>query len=367
MNIVITGANGFIGKNLSLFLKEKKIYDIYHIASDTSESDFNNALINADFVYHLAGVNRSANVDNFKVVNVDLTSRIVSILKASGRKVPLMLSSSTQVGVQNSYGESKADAEKIVEGYGHETGSAIYIYRFPNVFGKWCRPNYNSFVATFCYNVLNNIKINIHDPNSKVTLVYIDDLCRCLVALLNSDAPSGFAGVTPEYMTTVGDVANILLNFKNSRNSLVTENVGVGLTRALYSTYLSYMTPSQFSYKVPSYVDDRGLFCEVLKTKQAGQFSFFTAYPGITRGGHYHHSKNEKFLVIKGEALFKFKHIVTGEKFELKINSTKLKIVETVPGWTHDVTNVGNTELLVMLWANEIFDRNAPDTIERQL
>ena len=367
MNIVITGANGFIGKNFSFFLKEEKIYDVYHIVRDTSESDFNNALLNADFVFHLAGVNRSVNDDDFVVGNVDLTSRIVSTLKSSGRKVPLMLSSSIQVGAQNSYGESKAAAEKLVEDYGHETGSAIYIYRFPNVFGKWGRPNYNSFVATFCYNVINDIKINIHESNSQVTLVYIDDLCRCLVALLKSDATSGFAEVIPEYKSTVGDVANILQDFKNSRNNLVTDNVGVGLTRALYSTYLSYMTPSQFSYTLPSYVDDRGLFCEVLKTKQAGQFSFFTAYPGITRGGHYHHSKNEKFLVIKGEALFKFKHIITGEKFELKINSTQLKIVETVPGWTHDVTNIGNTELLVMLWANEIFDRNAPDTIECQL
>ena len=367
MNVLITGAKGFIGKNLSLFLKEQGKYVVTEIDRDSSESDLNVALANADFVFHLAGVNRPKNESEFKEGNSDLTSHIVSTLKASGRKVPLMISSSTQATSDNAYGISKAEAEKTVEAYGQETGSSYFIYRFPNVFGKWCRPNYNSFVATFCHNILNDIKINIHDPNAPVTLIYIDDVCKCLMALLDCDIPSGETKVTPEYQTTVGYVADTLNEFKGSRDSLITKNVGVGLERALYSTYLSYMQPSQFSYTIPSYRDERGVFSEMLKTKQAGQISFFTAHPGITRGGHYHHTKNEKFLVIKGQALFKFEHVITGERYELSIDSETPEIVETVPGWSHDVTNVGSEELIVMLWANEIFDREAPDTIAKPL
>lgn len=367
MKILITGAKGFIGKNLSLFLKEQGKYIVTEVDRDTSENDLNDALANTDFVFHLAGVNRPKNDSEFREGNADLTSHIVATLNANGRKVPLMISSSTQAVSDNAYGASKAEAEKIIEVYGQETGSPYYIYRFPNVFGKWCRPNYNSFVATFCHNILNNIEINIHDPNAPVTLIYIDDVCKCLMALLDGKTASGAVKVTPEYSTTVGYVADTLKNFKGSRDNLITENVGVGLERALYSTYLSYMQPSQFSYAIPSYGDERGVFSEVLKTKQAGQFSFFTAHPGITRGGHYHHTKNEKFLVIKGRALFKFEHVITGERYELSVASETPEIVETVPGWSHDVTNVGSEELIVMLWANEIFDREAPDTIAKPL
>lgn len=367
MKILVTGAKGFIGKNLSLLLKEQGKYIVTEVDRDTPISELDAALAQTDFVFHLAGVNRPKNEEEFKEGNTDLTSHIVATLKASGRKVPLMISSSTQAVNDNAYGASKAEAEKVVETYGQETDSPYFIYRFPNVFGKWCRPNYNSFVATFCHNILNDIEINIHDPSAPVTLVYIDDVCKCLMALLDSDTPSGATQVTPEYPTTVGYVADTLKDFKASRDSLITENVGVGLERALYSTYLSYMQPSQFSYTVSSYGDERGVFCEMLKTKQAGQFSFFTAHPGITRGGHYHHTKNEKFLVIKGQALFKFEHVITGERYELRVDSDTPEIVETVPGWSHDVTNVGSEELIVMLWANEIFDREAPDTIAKPL
>ncbi|CAM2823125.1 UDP-2-acetamido-2,6-beta-L-arabino-hexul-4-ose reductase [Vibrio neptunius] len=367
MKILITGAKGFIGKNLSLLLKEQGKYIVTEVDRDTSASELNEALAQTDFVFHLAGVNRPKNDSEFKEGNTDLTSHIVAVLKDSGRKVPLMISSSTQAVSDNAYGASKAEAEKVVETYGQETGSPYFIYRFPNVFGKWCRPNYNSFVATFCHNILNDIEISIHDYNAPVALIYIDDVCKCLMALLDGDTPSGATKVTPEYPTTVGYVADTLKAFKRSRDTLITENVGFGLERALYSTYLSYMQPSQFSYTVPSYGDERGVFCEMLKTKQAGQFSFFTAHPGITRGGHYHHTKNEKFLVIKGQALFKFEHVITGERYELTVDSDKPEIVETVPGWSHDVTNVGSEELIVMLWANEIFDREAPDTIAKPL
>ncbi|MGB5117775.1 MAG: capsular polysaccharide biosynthesis protein CapF, partial [Providencia rettgeri] len=217
------------------------------------------------------------------------------------------------------------------------------------------------------YNTLNDIDITINDPLAPVTLVYIDDVCASLIALINSDSNSGYKSISPAYPTTVGEVANLLRTFKESRNNLVTENVGTGLIRALYSTYLSYMTPEQFSYAIPSYGDERGVFSEMLKTKEAGQFSFFTAHPGVTRGGHYHHSKSEKFLVLKGKALFKFEHIASGDRYELQTDSSFPRIVETVPGWSHDITNIGDEEMIVMLWANEIFDREAPDTFARPL
>lgn len=367
MRILVTGAHGFIGKNLCVRLEEQGYTDLVKVGRDTTRENLATLLQDCDFIYHLAGVNRPQNDEEFKVGNTDLSTFITTELERVGKKTPIMISSSTQAEKNNAYGLSKAQSEKAIEGYGARTGSKYFIYRFPNVFGKWCRPNYNSFVATFCHNLTNNIDINIHDPASPVTLVYIDDVCDELISLLENERQAGMQSVKPEYSTTVGDVAELLRAFKASRDSLLTEDVGRGLPRALYSTYLSYFTPTHFSYTLPSYSDERGTFCEMLKTKQAGQFSFFTARSGITRGGHYHHSKNEKFLVIKGKALFKFKHIITGERYELEVTSEQLKVVETVPGWSHDVTNIGEDELVVMLWANEIFDREAPDTIASPL
>ena len=234
-------------------------------------------------------------------------------------------------------------------------------------FGKWCKPNYNSFVATFCNNVANGLNISVDDSNTPVRLVYIDDVCESFLELLDGKASSGFQKLSIEYNTTVGEVADIILSFKSSRTSLVIKPVGTGLIRALYSTYLSHITPDNFNYTIPSYTDERGVFCEMLKTKDSGQFSFFTAHPGITRGGHYHHTKNEKFLVIKGEAIFKFENITNGKRYKLTVSGSNPEIVETVPGWTHDITNIGDEELIVMLWANEIFDRERPDTIAKKL
>ncbi|EJV9414799.1 capsular polysaccharide biosynthesis protein CapF [Vibrio vulnificus] len=367
MKIVVTGAKGFIGKNLCIMLREHGYQDVVEVDRETSREQLSQVLASAEFVYHLAGINRPKDEVEFQQGNADLTSYIVEQLTLNGNKVPLVVSSSTQAERDNVYGQSKRLAEQAVEQYGQQTQAPYFIYRFPNVFGKWCRPNYNSFVATFCYNTLNDLEITINDPSAPVTLVYIDDVCAHLISLLEGCAESGYKSVTPEYPTTVGQVAELLRAFKASRDNLVTENVGTGLTRSLYSTYLSYMTPAQFSYSIPSYGDERGIFSEMLKTKQAGQFSFFTAHPGITRGGHYHHSKNEKFLVLKGKALFKFEHIATGERYELYTDGSLPQIVETVPGWSHDITNIGDEEMIVMLWANEIFDREAPDTFARPL
>ncbi|RSD29656.1 UDP-2-acetamido-2,6-beta-L-arabino-hexul-4-ose reductase [Vibrio pectenicida] len=362
MKIVVTGAKGFIGKNLCVMLRENGYSDLVEVDRETSREHLAKQLASADFVYHLAGVNRPKDDIEFQQGNEDLTQFVTEILAESQRKVPLVVSSSIQVEQNNPYGQSKRAAEQLVENYGSTTGSAYYIYRLPNVFGKWCRPNYNSFVATFCYNILNDIAVTVNDSSAPVRLVYIDDVCRSLISLIEDEDQSGYQEVTPTYPTTVGEVADLLRAFKASRHNLTTEDVGVGLPRALYSTYLSYMIPDQFSYSIPRYADERGIFSEILKTKQAGQMSFFTAHPGVTRGGHYHHSKNEKFLVVKGNARFKFKHIVTAEQYEICTDSRDLKIVETVPGWSHDITNIGEEEMIVILWANEIFDRDLPDT-----
>lgn len=367
MNIVVTGANGFIGKNLCIMLQEQGYQNVFEVTRETSSEDLETVLKDADFVYHLAGVNRPQDDSEFQKGNADLTESIVRYLKGSHKAASIVLSSSTQAAFDNAYGLSKRSAEEIVESYASDTGASHYIYRLPNVFGKWCKPNYNSFVATFCYNILNELDITINAPSAPIKLVYIDDVCAGLISLLSGEEAEGLKAIKPEYPTTVGEVADILRSFRVSRSSLMTEDVGTGLVRALYSTYLSYMKPDQFSYSIPSYGDERGVFSEMLKTKQSGQFSYFTAHPGITRGGHYHHTKTEKFLVLKGKALFKFEHIGTGERYELEADGASPQVVETVPGWSHDISNIGDEEMIVMLWANEIFDRDAPDTFSRPL
>lgn len=367
MKILVTGANGFIGKNLCFKLEEQGYFNIVKFDREHSLRYLDSLLESADFIYHLAGVNRPINEEEFKEGNADLTSYMVSKLQSLNRQTPILLTSSIQADKLNPYGVSKALAEEVVTRYSQQSQAKAYIYRLPNVFGKWCQPNYNSVIATFCYNIINDLPLIINHPKAEVNLVYIDTVCEHFIHHLDHDEASGEQSIEPTYHTTVGEIATTLESFKASKNSLVTESVGTGYLRALYSTYISYYSPEQFSYTVPAYTDFRGSFCELLKTKDAGQFSFFTAHPGITRGGHYHHTKNEKFLVIKGLAKFRFKHIATGERYELEVSGNEYRVVETVPGWSHDVTNVGESELIVMLWANEIFDREKPDTFTKPL
>lgn len=372
MKILVTGANGFVAKNLLVRLSEQGYTDILRFDRSCTQADLPGLVAQADFVFHLAGVNRPKDEQEFAEGNSDLTRALVDMLISAGRNAPLVLSSSIQAERDNPYGRSKAAAEQIAFDYMQQTGAPAYVYRLPNVFGKWCKPNYNSAVATFCYNTLHDLPITINDASAALSLVYIDDVCDVFIELVSATLSGekqagGFKEMPVVYHTTVGEVAGLLQKFKKSRDTLVTEEVGVGLTRALYSTYLSYFSPEQFAYTVPGYTDPRGTFVEMLKTPSAGQFSFFTAHPGITRGGHYHHSKNEKFLVIKGKACYRFEQIISGEQYELTTDASEYKIIETVPGWTHDITNVGEEELIVMLWANEIFDRSKPDTIASPL
>lgn len=364
MRIVVTGADGFIGKNLRVRLSELGHADVVPVTRSTDAAALHAALADADIVYHLAGVNRPQDPAEFTTANANYTETLCAQLRGASCPPRLVFASSIQAELDNPYGRSKRSAEGAVLAYAETTGAQAQIFRLANVFGKWAKPNYNSAVATFCHNIARGQPIRIDNPEAPLNLVYIDDVIEALVGLLGPGLHSaGYVQAGPIYQTTVGELADSLRQFAASRESLLTTRVGTGLLRALYSTYISYLPPSEFEYSVPRHGDPRGVFVEMLKTPDAGQFSYFTAHPGVTRGGHYHHSKTEKFLVIRGTARYGFRHIVTGETYEIVVQGGQGRIVETVPGWTHDITNIGEDELIVMLWANEIFDRARPDTV----
>lgn len=366
MKVLITGANGFVGRNLVSHLAERGDIEVLRFTRDDSLDKLAGLVTQVDFIFHLAGINRPQNPQEFHTGNTDLTCALCEAIKSSGQKLPVLYTSSIQAELDNPYGSSKLGAEQALLDLNTSHGSPVSIFRLPNVFGKWAKPNYNSAVATFCNNIALGLPIQINDPHARINLVYIDDVVAQFIAVMDGKSTGGpFVDVEPQYSITVGALADQLNAFRDSRTTMITEPVGTGLTRALYSTYLSYLPPDSFTYEVPKYGDPRGVFVEMLKTRDSGQFSYFTAHPGITRGGHYHHSKTEKFLVIKGSACFRFRHIVSGEFYELFTTGEKPEIVETVPGWTHDITNIGTDEMIVMLWANEIFDREAPDTYAR--
>ncbi|MBS0366257.1 MAG: NAD-dependent epimerase/dehydratase family protein [Proteobacteria bacterium] len=364
MRIVVTGAAGFIGRNLCVRLRESGYGDVLGISNHTPREQLDAALAKADFVFHLAGVNRPQLDSEFVSGNVDFTEAVCASLAASGRRTPVAFASSTQATLASAYGRSKRAAEAVLLRYGRESGAAVRVFRLTNVFGKWSRPHYNSAVATFCYQISRGLPITVNDPSSKLRLLYIDDVVNALIALLGiNDLSTGYGAVEPIYETTVGELSILLEEIANCRSSLLIPRVGVGLTRALYSTYISFLPPEGFAYNVARHVDPRGTFVEMLKTPDCGQFSYFTAHPGVTRGEHYHHTKTEKFLVVRGTARFGFRNLRTGETHELVVRGAEGSIVDSVPGWVHNVTNIGDDELIVMLWANEIFDRSRPDTI----
>lgn len=371
MRVLVTGANGFLGKNLLQHLAERVDVETLTFTRHDDPTSLAALLERVDFVFHLAGINRPEDPRDFVTGNTDLTRALCEGIVAGKRKIPVVYTSSVQAAQDNPYGVSKRMAEDALFNLHEATGNPVHVFRLPNVFGKWCKPNYNSAVATFCHNIARGLPIQINDPQAAITLVYVDDVIERFIQLMDGaeaavDA-NGFEMLAPQYSTTVGEVANQIEAFKESRSTLMTERVGTGLARALYSTYVSYLPVEAFSYSVPMHGDVRGVFVEMLKTPDCGQFSYFTAHPGVTRGGHYHHSKTEKFLVIKGQARFKFKQVLTSETFELVTSGEKAEIVETVPGWTHDITNIGNDEMVVMLWANEVFDRKKPDTYAKLL
>ncbi len=364
--ILVTGADGFIGRNLRLRLAELNRFEVVGLDVGDDAGALAKATARADFVFHLAGVNRPQDPSEFAKGNLGPVEALCLGLERAGNRAPVVLSSSIQAEADNPYGASKRAAEDALLAHAARTGALAYVYRLPNVFGKWARPNYNSAVATFCHKIAHGLPITINDPAAPLRLVYIDDLIDDFIALLDdTPAVSGFREVPIDHETSVGEVADIIRSFPQSRESLIAPPAGTGLVRALHATYLSYLPPAEFAYDVPVYGRDdaRGVFVEMLKTPAAGQFSYFVAHPGVTRGDHYHHSKTEKFLVIAGKAHFGFRHVLSGERHELIVEGGQGRIVETIPGWTHNISNIGKEDLVVMLWANEIFDRERPDTI----
>lgn len=366
--ILVTGANGFIGKNLVVRLSEFPKVTASTFVRGDDPARLPQLVADADAVVHLAGENRPADEAAFALVNAGLTTTLCSAIQqefiTTGRHVPLVMASSTQAEQHNPYGRSKLVAEQAAQALAQATGNPCVVFRLPGVFGKWCKPNYNSVVATFCHNLARDLPIQISDRGAAVRLVYVDDVVTALLNALEAPASGCVkSAVEPEYTITLGELAAQIRAFAECRTTLMSERVGSGLVRALYATYVSYLPNEKFSYGVPMHADPRGVFVEMLKTLDSGQFSYFTAHPGVIRGGHYHHTKAEKFLVIKGEALFRFRHLLTDELVELCTSGAAPQVVDTIPGWAHDITNMGNDEMVVMLWANENFDRQKPDTV----
>jgi len=370
--LLVTGANGFIGKNLVVRLKELANITVSTFVRGDDAALLPQLVSQVDAIVHLAGENRPSDEAAFAQVNSSLTSALCDVVRqaflSTGRHIPLVLASSTQAECDNPYGRSKLAAETAVQSLASETGNPCVIFRLPGVFGKWCKPNYNSVVATFCHNIARDMPIQINDSTASLRLVYVDDVVKALFSALENPAPGcAHAQVEPEYTRTLGELANQIRAFGDCRSTLMTERVGTGFVRALYATYVSYLPNEKFSYQVTQHSDPRGVFVEMLKTPDSGQFSYFTAHPGITRGGHYHHTKTEKFLVIKGEALFRFRHLLTDELFEFRVNGGTPNVVDTIPGWSHDITNIGSEDLIVMLWANEIFNIDLADTFQKKI
>jgi UDP-2-acetamido-2,6-beta-L-arabino-hexul-4-ose reductase len=370
--ILVTGANGFIGKNLVLRLNELANITLSTFVRGDDIARLPQLVAQADAVVHLAGENRPTDEAAFSKVNAGLTSVLCDAIQrqcaTTGRSVPLVLASSIQAERNNPYGRSKLAAEEAVKSLTQATGNPCVVFRLPGVFGKWCKPNYNSVVATFCHNLARDLPIQINDPDAAIKLVYVDDVVDAFLSALEASMP-GYtqAAVEPEYTITLREMAEKIRAFADCRTTLLTERVGTGLVRALYATYVSYLPTEKFSYELLKHADTRGVFVEMLKTFDSGQFSYFTAHPGVTRGGHFHNTKTEKFLVIKGKARFRFRHLLTNESVELRTSGATPQVVETIPGWAHEISNVGDDELIVMLWANEIFDKRQPDTFPHSI
>jgi UDP-2-acetamido-2,6-beta-L-arabino-hexul-4-ose reductase len=361
MKLLVTGADGFIARNLLVHLRENRDVTALTFGRKDDPASLRATLAGVDAIVHLAGINRPSDAGEFVTGNVDLTRALCEAARAQARPPSILFSSSIQAERDNDYGRSKRQAEDVLSDYARDTGASVLLYRLPNVFGKWCRPNYNSAVATFCHNIARDLPITINDPAAPLELVYVDDVLAAFMSAL-ADPSTTAPVVQPVYRTTVGEVADLIRQFRVSRDTLITERVGTGFVRALYATFVSYLPPDSFGYEVKRYVDPRGAFVEMLKTRDSGQFSVFTAHPGVTRGGHYHHTKTEKFLVVRGRARFRFRHMATGDTHQILTSADAPRVIETIPGWTHDITNIGEDEMIVALWANEIFDRAKPDT-----
>lgn len=366
MKILVTGAKGFVGKNLVLELKNNGNETVFEYDLDTKPELLEVYCRECDFVYHLAGVNRPKKTEEFMEGNFGFTSMLLETLKKHNNNCPIMLSSSIQASEDNPYGKSKLAGEQLLINYGKETGASVYIYRFPNLFGKWCRPNYNSVVATFCHRIATGESIEIHDPTSRVTLVYIDDVLKELLSVLEEkkgQSADNYYFVPETHETTVGELAALIKSFKESRVSRQIVDMTEGsLSKKLYSTYLSYLPKDEFKYSLEMHEDIRGSFTELLRTPERGQMSVNISKPGIEKGNHWHHSKNEKFIVVSGNALIQFRKPGEDEVISYHVSGETIEAVDIPVGYTHNIINEGDTDLVTLMWCNECFDSSKPDT-----
>ncbi|MBN1412869.1 MAG: NAD-dependent epimerase/dehydratase family protein [Spirochaetales bacterium] len=362
--ILVTGSDGFLGKNLVTALEREKNLELLKYDLPGNESLLARHVGDADFIYHLAGVNRPENTEDFEKGNAGLTEKITGLLRELGRKTPLVLSSSTQAGLDNDYGRSKSKAEDIVEDYGKKSGAPVFIFRLTNVFGKWSRPNYNSAVATFCHNVSHGLEIWVSDENKEVELVYIDDVVRAFTGLLNGKPgkTGRYYSVAPAFTVSLGSLVGKIRECHEIRNSLLVPDFSDYFMKCLYATYLSFLEPSSFSYPVRLKSDERGNLFELLKSRQFGQIFVSRTVSGAVRGHHFHDTKVEKFCLIQGKGLIRFKHVITGETFECPVSGDDIRVVDIPPGYTHSIENTGEEEMIVLFWASEIFNPENTDT-----
>lgn len=365
MKILVTGAKGFVGKNLIAELKNKGYNDILEFDIDTNLELLDLYAKECEFIYHLAGVNRPKDEKEFMEGNFGFTSILLEKLKLYKNQSPILITSSIQAELDNPYGKSKKAGEEVIKNFSKKNRNKNLIYRLPNVFGKWCRPNYNSAIATFCNNIASGLDITVNDPTVIMNLIYIDDLVNEFInALLGKENRIGnFCEVSTVHKTTLGNIVETIKSFKSSRENLMIPNMEDGLTKKLYSTYLSYLPKDKFSYFLKMNVDNRGSFTEFLKTSDRGQVSINISKPGITKGNHWHHTKNEKFLVVSGKGVIKFRKIDSDEIIEYHVSGEKLEVVDIPTGYTHNIINLSETEdMVTVMWVNEIFNPNIPDT-----
>jgi UDP-2-acetamido-2,6-beta-L-arabino-hexul-4-ose reductase len=378
MKILVTGAKGFIGKNLVVALKRRAGLDVIEYDLDSPAELLEEGLAKADVIYHLAGVNRPERIEEFTEGNFDLTRQICDALRRLERTPLLVLSSSTQAALDNPYGLSKRQAEEAVFDFGRETGASVFVFRLHGVFGKWCRPNYNSVVATFCHNIACNLPIAISDPTREIELVYVDDVVRAFIGVMDNRLPVSdgkYCLAEPTYRISLGPLADTIQGFRDSRVSLALPDMSDSFHRALYSTYVSYLPTDSFAYTLTQRADPRGELAELLKSPHIGQIFVSRTRPGITRGHHYHDTKVEKFVVLEGDAMIRFRHIrpdvndqrtEVGEQrsdvIEYPVSGREFRVVDIPPGYTHSIENVGENDLIVLFWADEILNPEKPDT-----
>jgi len=363
VNILVTGAQGFIGQNLVAELINQK-YTVLEYDQGTDPALLDAYCREAHFVFHLAGVNRPPEESEFMEGNCAFTQTLLDTLRKHGKTCPVMLASSRQVVLDNAYGRSKKAAEGLLRDYGRLTGSWVLIYRLPNVFGKWCRPNYNSVVATFCYNTARHLPITVHDLNAKLRFVYIDDVVRELIGKLEGGLrmEDDLYTVPVEYTVSLAELVLKVCSFRNCRDELLVPDLSDAFTSKLYSTYLSYLPEDGFSYPLTMNVDERGSFTEFIKTPDRGQVSVNISKPGITKGNHWHHSKNEKFLVVSGTGVIRFRRVGSEQVLEYFVSGDKLEVVDIPTGYTHHIENLGDTDMVTIMWASEPFNPDKPDT-----